>query len=424
MLMCGRETVGWRKERIATAASGLAMTSLGRSVQMDLRLDVPGLSGNVEKDVKNLSNYVFRLSEDLRYLLYNLDVTNFNDLGLARYENGRLQIYTEKLQLAVKEIEAELIDGENGLKAQIAADAEALRLSFENAEKDLAAAYKLSAEGLSAKITQELGTAKDGIDEKVAQWQLTVDGFSAAFTTKLGEVRQTMTQWQQDAERFKAYVETAEGKIASWEVTENKISSLVQAIGSDGSTLRSTIIQEIRDDESLIQLIADKVEIEGVLTVSAMKDALVDGETVINGDNIQTGTINGASFIACGEMDGDDEYYAFMVEDGYANTVGWIGYGYQSGKYEDDGNYGDKLWLRTEEYRDGGTDYYPSIKLSAAGNISMEALGHEEGLVYIAANDYVTLDGGSNGVYIYDNSGTEWQFVNGTLCRNGEPVLP
>lgn len=417
MLMCGRETVGWRKERIATAVSGLAMTTVGRSARMDLRLDVPGLSGNVEKDVKNLSNYVFQLSEQLRYLLYNLDVTNFNDLGLARYENGRLQIYTEKLQAAVNEMEIKLTNEKDGLKALIEADANALKLSFENAEKDLAAQYKASAEGLSGQITQVLGAAKDGIDEKVAGWQLTVDGFSTTFTTKLNEVDQTMSQWQQDANGFKAYVETAEGKIASWEVTENKINSLVQAIGSDGGTLRSQIIQDIRDDESLIKLIAEEVEIDGVLTISDVESALVDGKTVISGDNIQTGTVNGANFIACGELDGND-YHAFMVEDGYANTVGWIGYGHQKGKYEDDGDYGDKLWLRTEEYRDGGIDYYPSIKVSAAGNISVEALGHGEGMVYIAANNYVSIDGQINGVHIYDDLGTDWWFVNGKLFRH------
>lgn len=385
---------------------------------MDLRLDVPGLSGNVEKDIKNLSNYVFQLSEQLRYALYNLDVTNFNDLGLARYENGRMQIYTEKLQIAAKEIGAELIDGENGLKAQIAADAEALRLSFEDAETKLSAAYQLSAEELSALITEELSAAKNGIDEKVAAWKLTVDGFSTAFTQKLGDVDLVMSQWSQDAESFRAYVETAEGKIAAWEVTEETITSLVEAIGSDGEKLSSTIRQEIKDDESFIKLIAKNVEVDGVLTIGDLEDVLKDGKTVISGDNITTGTINGASFIATGKLDGDEKYCSLIVEDRYADTVGWIGYGYQKDEYEDGGNYGDKLWLRTQEYRNGRVDYYPSIKLSAAGNISMEAIEHEEGAIYIAGNNYVSIDGKTNGTHIYDNLGTDWWFVNGKLFRH------
>ena len=255
---------------------------------MDLRLDMPGLSGNVEKDVKNLSNYVFQLSEQLRYLLYNLDVTNFNDLGLARYENGRLQIYTEKLQAAVNEMEIKLTNEKDGLKALIEADANALKLSFENAEKDLAAQYKASAEGLSGQITQELGAAKDGIDEKVAGWQLTVDGFSTTFTTKLNEVDQTMSQWQQDANGFKAYVETAEGKIASWEVTEGKITSLIEAIGEDGEVTAASIVAAINEAGSRVLIDADHIDLNGIATFSAISEE--DDYTLIDGAYIRCGS--------------------------------------------------------------------------------------------------------------------------------------
>ena len=382
---------------------------------MDLRLDVPGLSGDTQKDIKNLSSYVFRLSEDLRYALYNLDVTNFNDLGLARYENGRLQIYTEQLSAAVKKLELKIGGEKDSLRSEIQADAEQLRISFENAEKDLQAMYEFSADGLRGEILQGLGKATDGVNEKVAQWQLTVDGFSTTFTQKLAEVNQKVTTWSADIDGFLAQIETAEGKIAKWEVTDSSITSLVEAIGSDGSKLKTVIKQEISEDEALLQLIANRVDIAAdVVTFSD----LTDGKTEISGDNILTGSIRSATFVADGCED------AFVVEDGWENAIGTIGYSFEVS--EDDGEnrkfFGDKIWIETKSYYYDGAEYFPSIKLKAAGRISMEALAHGNGRVYIAARDYVTLNGENNGIYIYDGT-AEWRFRNGHLYLEGKIVL-
>ena len=82
---------------------------------MELTTRLNGLTGNAEKDLKTLHNYVLAQSEELRYLLHNLDVTNFNDLGLARYENGRLQIYSEQVKIATNKLQIEIEDEINGL---------------------------------------------------------------------------------------------------------------------------------------------------------------------------------------------------------------------------------------------------------------------------------------------------------------------
>ena len=80
------------------------------------------LTGDVEKDIKILSNQVFQLEEQMRYQLRNLDVTNFNDLGLARYENGRLQIYAEQVKLKTDELRVEIGAQTNQMQAQITAN--------------------------------------------------------------------------------------------------------------------------------------------------------------------------------------------------------------------------------------------------------------------------------------------------------------
>ena len=72
----------------------------------ELRASMGSMSGNLEKDFETLTNYVFQMTEEIRYLMCNLDVTNFNDLGLARYENGRMQVYTSALEVKAQEIRA------------------------------------------------------------------------------------------------------------------------------------------------------------------------------------------------------------------------------------------------------------------------------------------------------------------------------
>lgn len=93
---------------------------------MDLTVTSSKLTGDVNKDVKTLANHVFQLEENLRYALRNLDVTNFNDLGLARYENGRLQVYSEVVEVQAKKLRLEFGEETDEIYAHISATADEL----------------------------------------------------------------------------------------------------------------------------------------------------------------------------------------------------------------------------------------------------------------------------------------------------------
>ena len=90
---------------------------------MDLTVTSAKLTGDVNKDVKTLANHVFQLEENLRYALRNLDVTNFNDLGLARYENGSLQVYSEVVEVQAKKLRLEFGEETDEIYAHISATA-------------------------------------------------------------------------------------------------------------------------------------------------------------------------------------------------------------------------------------------------------------------------------------------------------------
>ena len=276
---------------------------------MELKATMGAMTGNASEDIKTLYNYVFQMTEEMRYLMNNLDVTNFNDLGLARYENGRLQVYSEIVEVRASKLES---------------------------------------------IIQ-------GVEDE------------------FGQLESSFTQ------------------------TANSVSAIVKNIGSEGSVTAASIIAAINNDYSEVMIKADKVDISGFVTFSDLSGS---GQTTINGDNIKTGTLQGINFVALGSSAQGEEYNSFrVIDDDKDAMIGGIGYQY----FVDEGttdntDRSDKLWIRTVEYRDYPTIYHPSIKIEAAGGVSVES-----------------RDG--HGVFIYDGSGTEWMFKGGYLYKDGTKVL-
>ena len=132
----------------------------------------------------------------------------------------------------------------------------------------------------------------------------------------------------------------------------------------------------------------------------------------INGDNITTGTIRAVDYVAVGQI-GDNDYSVFAVEDGADNRIGYIGYQFIQG----DGDYADKLWIRTEEFG----DWKPCIKIEAAGRVSLESTDISDGLIYIRSANAITLS--ADHLVQIEVNGTEWTFEADGLYKNGAKVL-
>ena len=211
---------------------------------MDLQAFMGKLSGNPEKDVKQLANFVFMQNEEMRYLLQNLDVTNFNDLGLARYENGRMQIYTEKLNIATKELTVTLEEEIEGVGAWVAE-------------------LELTAQGLSSTVKDQ-GTAIQNNTEELETIQ----------NTTLPDMSSTI---KQQADKIALVVQTQNG------VNSIKTASITAAINSAGAE---------------VFINADKVRMTGTTTFLSAADVGKNGSTVIDGGRIQSGTIEGVELIS------------------------------------------------------------------------------------------------------------------------------
>lgn len=286
---------------------------------MELQTIMGRLDGDPKKDIRTLTNYVFQLTEELRYLLNNLDVTNFNDLGLARYENGRMQLYAEQVSIAAQALEMKLTEADRELETRIEATVNGLRTTVE-------------AQG---------GTITD------------LQGTVTSVTKRVSTVEQTASQIQSTVTEHGNAIGTMQSSITQ---NANKISAIVANVGSSGSVTAASIVAAINEAGSNIKISADHINISGFVTFEDLSGV---GKTQINGSNITSGTITGVEI----RTTGNSNYGEVVI----ANNMICIGTGhiyndtYGSTSFKDSvfrfhvGN-GGRYW----ELDGNGMNYYDS----------------------------------------------------------------
>ncbi len=231
---------------------------------MDLKITAAKLTGDPERDIKQLSNHVFQLEEQLRYQLRNLDVTNFNDLGLARYENGRLQVYAKQMEVQTEKLRLEFGKETDELYAEISATAEELLAEIE------------SVDGNYSSLSQTV----NGIQTTVKSHTTTIDNHTSNINSQNTKIS---------------------GLESSIKQTSDRISAVVSAVDdSSGKVTAASIVAAINNAGSTVKISADHVDISGFVT---FLDLSTPGATTISGANIETGTI-GADTIYGGTLSG------------------------------------------------------------------------------------------------------------------------
>lgn len=211
---------------------------------LELEVTAAKLTGDPERDIKSLSNHVFMLEEKLRYTLRNLDVTNFNDLGLARYENGRLQVYTKAVEIQTEKLRVEFGKETDEIHALISATADELMAEIEDVEGNYTT-LKATVNGIQSTVSSH--------------------------TSSIGSLQSQITQ------------------------TSNKISAVVSAVDdSSGNVTAASIVAAINAAGSSVQISADHIELTGeFVTIS---DLAGNGTVEINAGNIAAGgTISGVA---------------------------------------------------------------------------------------------------------------------------------
>ena len=175
-------------------------------------------------------------------------------------------------------VRVEVGDYVSNLLASTATQLDRVRQEFKAADGKLLSSIQTVDGNLStlSQTVSGFNTRIENVEGAVSTLSQTVGGFNTRIENAEGSVS-TLTQ---TVNSFKTRIETAEGNITSVTQTANKINWLVKS-GASASDFTMT--------DRAVKLVADKIDLSGYVTVSALGTA---GKTTINGANITTGTIH------------------------------------------------------------------------------------------------------------------------------------
>lgn len=265
---------------------------------------IPALSGNEQIDMRRVLDYTLQLSEEMRYHLNNLDLSNFNSAEWAQYTDGMLEISAEQLAIAVGKLEIKINDTGKGLENRLNLSVEGMKQEISQylTDTDGTISEKLNTwqntvDGMSQTISQKVTDIDGTMAEKLNTWQNTVDGMSQTISQKVTDVDNTMVEklniWQQTVNGYKQQItETFKGyegtyvKSTDIEIMAGQVSTIVSELGEDGEVTVASIAAKIAEDESLIELIAGEVDIDGVTKFTNISDG--DNQTIIDGAKIRS----------------------------------------------------------------------------------------------------------------------------------------
>lgn len=267
-----------------------------------------------EQDMKKITNYLYMLNEQLRYMFDNMDPEdNFSDSALTKYlRNGEniatLELTAEKLKIALSDA--------NGNISILQQTASSLTSRISDAEGNIS-----SLEQTASSLTSQIADAKGNISvlqqtassltSRIADAEGNISSLrqtATSLTSQISDVNGNVSKLQQTATSLTSRISSVEGDISSVQQTASSLTSRIQNAEGNISTVRQTankidwIISSGSSSSNfsltsrMASLISEKIDIAGYVTFSALKSS---GKTEINGANITTGTID-AKLLAIG----------------------------------------------------------------------------------------------------------------------------
>lgn len=307
-----------------------------------------------------ITNYLYMLLEQLRYSMANLGRENFNDAEFDSIAN----IITEPVYVQLEGVEGEV------------------------------ASLQLTAQSLTSRISDAEGNIS------------TLQQTSTSLLARVSDAEGNISSLQLTAQSLTTRITNAEGAVSSLTQTVNSI-TLSVSNGEYSSTIRLLMDGIVMSSRT--------IQFSGMVTFSDLEGS---GTTIINGDNIQTGTISAINISGCiiegstfrstlsynGGVGGEIEFY--YLSNYY--LAGGIRLDDQGAGTQYENRY--RMFVYTESV--AGVAF--ALKLQAAGGISIEA-GEN---VYIEASTRLTVDGD-----IVTISGSSVS-INGDVYINGDLYTP
>lgn len=259
---------------------------------MAVLMDLQGKSDL--KDIKQVTNYLYQLEEQIRYVLANIgsenlspgavDVSNLApalkqniqniEFRIEREERKSKQLVSEdgKLRTLIVETEAgimrEMTDVENGLRTTITETASGLRADI-TSNTGAITSLQATAQGLQTRVTNAEGD--------LSTLTQTAQGLQTRVTNAEGDIS-TLTQ---TAQGLSSRVTSAEGSISTLTQTASGISARVTSIENDGTgKVNNTAVLidgngvEIKSTGRLkVNMANFKIDASGNVTITGTVDA-------------------------------------------------------------------------------------------------------------------------------------------------------
>ena len=264
----------------------------------------PAFTGeeSMEEKVTSIQDYMYLLVEQLRYTLHNLDLGNMNKTAKERWESA----ITEPIYAKIEDDEERIL--------QLAIDAGALALRISDSEGNITQ-LQATAEGLQTRVSDNEGN--------ITTLQQTAQGLATAIADQSGSI----STLQQTASSLSTRISNTDGRVTTLQQTVNGFSLRASNDGED----------------STISLMSNGVVVSSANIWFSGLVAFTDLErsnryTIINADNITTGTIR-ANLVD--------------VSNCFTLTSGGRSYGYMGCGYGSDGvsmTYGAILSGSNEDY--------------------------------------------------------------------------
>ena len=273
------------------------------------------------------------------------------------------------------------------------------RIKDENIKRNrdnLDALYNIDMRNMSASMKRLFASWSDGIKkanasvETIANSQEAVVKLVAQYDENIAAIQATansnsasissIVKWQGETDKSIASIQQSASD------NEARISLLVNSSGNGLSESAAGIIATaIAGEESLVQIIADNVELTGYVTFDNLK---TEGQSVIDGNNI--------SLVLNGEKDNGTNNFVgqsyLMYEYDDPNTtinsvMAYIRANANGVETSTTSRYA--LEINTKWFYNAvGEQVYPSLKLYAEGGMSAES----QKAMYISSGQYMTLE--------------------------------
>lgn len=220
--------------------------------------------------IDKVMNYLYMLLEQLRYSLANLDADNFNDTGLREIGEGIARPLQTSFENEFSKTNA-LIEGwSNEYGSQI-------KLLTEWVGTDEDGNLLSSAATITSAVSKNTA--------EISNLAKVVDADSKALAGFKTEVSNTYATTQQFSSFQNSMNSTYAGFVSEANATYAKTAQIASVTDENGNVTAASIAAEIKDDTSLIKLIADKVNISGFVTFESLAND-GDGSAYINGNNL------------------------------------------------------------------------------------------------------------------------------------------